>query len=62
MESKKKIEGGCKCAPARTYAAPPKPSRYKVASRVGTEPPPRPVVRSVPQRVPTKPPKPKTGK
>ena len=52
----KKNEGSCECAPARTNAAPPRPSMPRVASRVGTEPPPRPVVRSVPPRVPTAPP------
>ena len=56
MKSKKNIEGGSKCAPARTNAAPPRPSMPRIASRVGTEPPPRPVVRSVPPRVPTAPP------
>lgn len=56
MKSKKNIEGRCKCAPARTNAALPRPSMPRVASRVGTEPPPRPVVRSVPPRVPTAPP------
>ena len=56
MESKKNIEGRCKCAPARTNAAPPRPSMPRVASRVGTEPPPRPIERSVPPRVPTAPP------
>ncbi len=54
----KKTVGGCECAPVRLCTTPPKPSRPRVASSVGTQPPPRPVERSVPQRVPTAPPKP----